>query len=207
MRTILLGAIALCCAALPSAGQIGIFEAASDVGVSPLKGTTRFEPSNGEYRVAGSGANIWATADAFQFVHKKVAGDFTLTADVRFVGPGTHTHRKAALMARQTLDADSAYADTTIHGDGLTALQFRATAGAITQEVRSGLKWPIRLRLERRGDRFTLYAGAPDTELKPAGPATVSMSGPVYVGLAMCSHDVAALDAAIFSNVKLETGK
>ena len=38
-------------------------------------------------------------------------------------------------MIRQSLDPDSAYADAALHGDGLTSLQFRPTAGGETLEV------------------------------------------------------------------------
>ena len=50
---------------------------------------------------------------------KKVSGDVAITADVNFIGTGAVAHRKAALMIRQSLDADSAYADVAVHGDGL----------------------------------------------------------------------------------------
>ena len=83
-------------------------------------------------------------------------------------------HRKAALMVRQSLDPDSAYADVAVHGDGLTSLQYRATAAAITQEVPQAAKWdlnaPVRIRIERRGDRFTMLAGKPGEQLTTTGP-------------------------------------
>jgi TolB protein len=194
-----------CLAVLCAAQDRGIFESSGDVGETPQKGKVEFNRSAGEYRITGGGANMWAETDAFYFVWKKLSGDVTLTADVRFVGAGTVAHRKAALMVRQSLDAGSAYADAAVHGDGLTSLQFRPTAAAITQEARSELKGPQRIRVERRGDRFTLYAGAPGEELKPAGPVTVSLQDPVYVGLAVCSHDANLLETAVFTNVKLET--
>src|SRR5206468_10015425 len=124
-------------------------------------------------------ANIWAAVDAFHYVWKRVSGDITFTADVRFLGTGAVAHRKAALMIRQSLDPGAAYADVAVHGDGLTSLQFRPTAGAITQEIRSTRKAPIRLRIERRGDRFMMSAGDPGQTLDPAGPAGLTLPDPV----------------------------
>src|SRR5216683_3329066 len=49
-------------------------------------------------------------------------------------------------------DPGAAYADVAVHGDGLTSLQFRPTAGDITQEIKSTRKGPVRIRIERRGD-------------------------------------------------------
>jgi regulation of enolase protein 1 (concanavalin A-like superfamily) len=197
-------ALLLCCAAARGAGAQGVFETSGDVGVTPVAGKSAYEAATGEYRISGGGANMWAAADAFHFLYRKLSGDFALTADVRLVGAGKVAHRKAALMVRQSLDADAVYADVALHGDGLTALQYRPTAGALTQEFRSELTAPLRLRIERRGSRFTMFAGAPGEPLKPAGPATVALRDPVYVGLAVCSHDVNLLETAIFSNVKLE---
>ena len=60
-----------------------------------------FDPAKGEYLVAGGGENMWFTNDAFHFVWKKMSGDFTLTANVRFVGTNGNAHRKACLFVRQ----------------------------------------------------------------------------------------------------------
>ena len=73
---------------------------------------------------------MWAAADHFQFVWKKVSGDVMLDASVEFVAtsPASGTpdpHRKACLLIRQSLDSDSVYADAAVHGDGLTSLQWR----------------------------------------------------------------------------------
>ncbi len=197
--------LTLSCMVLFGADEVGVFDSGSDVGVTPQKGKVEFDNGTGEYRVTGGGANIWAGVDAFYFVSKKLSGNVALTADVHFVGTGAVAHRKAALMIRQSLDPDSAYADAALHGDGLTSLQFRPTAAALTQEIKSELKAPVRIRIERRGDQFTMFAGNPGEELKASGPATVALQDPVYVGLAMCSHDANALETAVFSNVKIES--
>ena len=49
---------------------------------------------------------------------------------MRFLGEGVDPHRKAGVIARTSLDADSPYADAAVHGDGLISLQFRRTKGA-----------------------------------------------------------------------------
>ena len=195
--------MAVCC--LAAFAQAGLFESNTDVGETPEKGKVGFNPSTNEYSVTGGGANIWGTVDAFQFVWKKLSGDVAMTADVRFIGAGTVAHRKAALMIRQSLDPGAAYADVAVHGDGLTSLQYRPTAGGQTLEMRSELKGPTRIRIERRGNQFTMLAGNPGEELKPAGPATVALQDPVYVGLAVSSHQADLLETAVFSNVKVET--
>lgn len=195
----------LCFAFLAPAQTIGLFQNHGDVGATPKSGSASFDAATGEYKVTGGGANMWAEKDAFQYVWKQVSGDVTLTADVHFLGSGAVGHRKAALVVRQSLEPGSAYADVALHGDGLTSLQFRPANGAITDEARSALKGPVRIRIERRGNRFTLSAGSPDADLLSTGPVTVALSDPVYVGLGVCSHDANVLETAVFSNVKVET--
>jgi Tol biopolymer transport system component len=191
-------------AGLTAQTPVGQFESHQDIGITPAAGNAEFDSSQREYRVTGGGANMWATQDAFQFVWKRLSGDVRMTADVHFVGTGAVAHRKAALMIRQDLRPDSAYADVALHGDGLTSLQFRSAAGAVTQELRSDLNGPVRIRIERRGNQFTVFAGKPGGELVPSGPQTVYLTDPVYVGLAVCSHDEKILETAVFSNVEIE---
>ena len=191
----------------PAESSLGVFVAHADIGETPQKGSVQYDDAAGEFRVTGGGANMWETTDAFHFVWQRLSGDVTLTADVHFIGAGAVEHRKAALMIRQTLDSDAAYADVALHGDGLTSLQFRRSVHATTEEIRSPVIRPVRVRIERRGNRFTIYAGNPDKELEAIGPATVVLQDPVYVGLAVCSHDANILETAIFSNVKLEHNK
>jgi len=198
--------ISILSATLLLSGQdIGIFEKHADVGETPKAGSLEYDAVAGEYRVTGGGANIWASVDAFQFAWKRVSGDVTITADVRFIGTGAVDHRKAVLMIRQSLNPDSAYADVALHGDGLTSLQFRPKAAAATEELRSTLKMPVRIRIERHGNEFTMYAGKPGEELLATGPATVVLEDPVYVGIGVCSHDANVLETAVFSNVKIES--
>lgn len=177
------------------------FEARTDVGSILKPGTATFSRANSSYRVSGSGANIWLKEDAFQFVYKRVTGDISFSADVAFEGKGVELHRKAALMVRQNLDPDAAYADIAVHGDGLTALQYRPSAGVDTSEFRLQMKAPKRIGIERRGHEFTVWA-SDGIDKAINGPVVVSMSGPMYVGLAVCSHNAEVLETAIFSKLQ-----
>ena len=103
---------------------------------------------------------MWFAKDAFHFAWKKATGDLSLTADVAFLGAGKDPHRKACLMIRQGLDADAAYVDVAVHGDGLTSLQFREAKGAATHEVQANVAAPARVRLEKRGKYALLYLAA-----------------------------------------------
>ncbi|HEU4581728.1 MAG TPA: hypothetical protein VFS67_25910 [Polyangiaceae bacterium] len=181
---------------------LGSFESHTDVGVHPRAGAV--EHAAGSYRVTGGGSNMWGKEDAFHFVWRRWTGDVTLQADVELSASGPEPHRKAVLMIRQDLSPGSAYADACIHGDGLTGLQYRELAGAETHQARASVSGARRLVLERRGNRFTMLAGTPGQTLVPCGPVTVEMSGPLYVGLGVCSHNADLLETAVFSNVVVQ---
>jgi hypothetical protein len=107
------------------------------------------------------------------------------------------------LILRQSLDADSVYADVALHASGLTSLQFRDEKGAVTHEIQSNLSAPKRLRIAKRGDYVYMSlsdAGEPKTA---GGWLRIPLQGSFYVGLGVCSHDKDVVETAVFSNVEL----
>jgi len=184
----------------------GLFEGHGDVGAVLHAGSVEYDADKRSYTIAGSGENMWFATDGFQFAWKKVSGDVTLTADVSFVGKGVNEHRKAVLMVRQSLDADSAYADVALHGNGLTSLQFREEKGAATHEIQANESAPKRQRIEKRGAYFSMSLAGADGDFHLAGGSTrVTLKEPFYVGIGVCSHDKGVVEKAVFSNVELKT--
>ena len=193
--------------AAPAAAPLGIFEDHADVGTVLNTGSVEYDASKRTYTIAGSGENMWFAADAFQFVWKKVSGDVTLTADISFIGSGGEAHRKAVLMIRQSLDADSPYADVARHGDGLTSLQARDEKGANTSEIQSAMKAPARVRIAKRGDYVYIWVAAEGEQLQfSGGSMRIPMHDPFYVGIGVCSHNKDTVEKAVFSNVDMTIG-
>jgi TolB protein len=191
--------------AQPSSAPLGLFEGQSDVGAVTPPGSATYDPAHGAYTVSASGANMWMEKDAFHFVWKKVSGDISLTADISFPVAGGNPHRKAALLIRQSLDADAIYADAALHGAGLTALQYRLKKGANTDDIEFNIDLPQRARIEKRGDMITMFISNHGEPLHPFGAAVkLHFDGPFYVGLGVCAHDPAATEKAVFSNVTIE---
>lgn len=184
-----------------------MFEGSRDVGTVLHRGSVKFDEAQRSYTVSGSGENMWSTQDAFQFAWKKVSkssGDLSMTADVSFVGEGREPHRKACLMIRQSLDADSAYADVALHGDGLTSLQFRESKGAATHEVQANISAPKRLRLVKRGKYVRMYLGDGTGNPEYSGAAQpITFTEPFFVGIGVCAHNKDVVEQAVFSNVDL----
>ena len=184
---------------------VGIFEDHADVGTVLHPGSVDYDPAKHAYTISGSGENMWFASDAFQFAWKKVSGDVTLTADIAFLTKTGNEHKKAVLMLRQSLDADSVYADVALHASGMTSLQFRDEKGAVTREIQSKLSAPVRLRIARRGDYVYMSLGvdqAPKLEVA-GGWLRIPLHGPIYVGLGVCSHDKNVVERAVFTDVEL----
>ena len=183
----------------------GIFEGSTDVGAT-LRGSTVFDRKSGEYRVTGGGADMWGEADAFRLTWTKLSGDATLSADIHFPSGPLVPLEKAVLIFRQSLEPGSPYADVAIHGDGHITLQYRAMADGKTEDTTSTERGTTRLRIERKGDQFTISAGPEDGKMVASTPVTIVLHDPVYLGLGMCAHDAKGLAAVTFSHVTLERG-
>jgi len=197
-----------CLKAQTGAGALGIFEGQSDVGSVVPPGTLAYNSTSGVYTIDAAGANLWSTTDGFHFVWKKVTGDLSLTADIDFpISTGNHDpHRKAVLMLRQSLDADGVYADAAVHGSGMTALQYRRSRGATTQDIELNIALPRRVRLEKRGDTITMFLSIAGEPLHQAGASIkLHLDGPFYAGIGVSSHNKDAVEKASFSNMEMKT--
>jgi TolB protein len=193
-------------AATTTAPSLGIFQDHQDVGTVLHPGSVEYDPAQQTYTISGSGANMWFGEDDFHYLWTKVSGDVSLTADISFAGETGNNHRKAVLMIRQSLDANSAAVDVARHGDGLTSLQYRDATGANTHEVESNVSAPRIVRIEKRGDYFYAFVAGKDGKLQVSGASTkLALTGPFYIGIGVCAHDKDVVEKAVFSNVKLAT--
>ena len=193
-----------CLWAQSAGAPVGVFESHGDVGTVLHPGSVDYDAAKHTYTIAGSGENMWLAADAFQFVWKKVSGDVILTADAGFLTTTGNEHKKAVVMLRQSLDADSVYADVALHASGLTSFQFRDEKGALTREVQSNLSAPRRLRIAKRGEYVYMSLAATGGDPQIAGGwLRIPLHGDFYVGIGVCSHDKDVVEKAVFSNVEL----
>ncbi len=171
---------------------LGIFEERGDVGTVLHPGAAQFDAGKQSYTITGSGENMWAAADAFQFVWKKTSGDVTLTADIAFANKTGDPHKKAVLMVRQTLDTDSPYVDVAVHNVGLTSLQARESKGVATHEIESAMSGPRSVSIQKRGDTFYMFvvakAGDP---LQMAGVVVPRFPSQARfaLGWSVCAHN------------------
>ena len=186
-------------------GNLGIFTNSGDVGSPAKKGSAEFNAASGQYKITGSGANIWAKEDQFQYVWREMSGNFTVITTMEFLGKG-EDHRKAGIMLRQSLDTDSAYGDIVIHGNGMPGLQWRSNKGENTNTFDLPFDSPgkYQLQLVRSGVGLTVSIAKNGAELKQVVRTEVTFHGPILVGLAVCAHNADNMETVVFSDVSVD---
>jgi TolB protein len=200
----LLGSL-LALTALAQNGKIGVFTDSEDIGAPPLKGAAEFDAATGQYRITGTGADIWAKADQFHYVWREMSGDFSVSATAKFLTEGIG-HRKAVIMLRKTHDTDSPFVQLAIHGDGTPAVQFRNSKGDTTNTVDFPVEGPgvWKLKLVRKGTAVTVWIAKDDGPMRELGHTMNTLGSPILVGLGVSSHSQDALNTVLFSDVKVE---
>lgn len=182
---------------------IGIFDAHGDIGAEVKPGSATYIAQTHQYIVSGSGYNIWNDHDEFHFVWKKLKGDFIAYARGEFVGAGVEAHRKMGWMARKSLEGDAPHINAVVHGDGLTSLQFRKTAGAATEEIRSTLTHANIIQLERKGNVYTMRVAKYGEPFVTTQMGTLDLGEEVYLGLFVGSHNADVMETGVFSDVRI----
>ncbi|HLA57302.1 MAG TPA: hypothetical protein VK622_01005 [Puia sp.] len=190
-------------AATGQQNTVGIFEGHTDIGTNVKPGSATYIPGTGQYVISGAGYNVWADHDEFQFVWKKMKGDFIISTRAEFLGGWVNYHRKVGVMIRKTLEGNSPHVNTVEHGDGLTSLQFRRTAGAQTEEIKAKLTKANVIELERHGNQYIMRAAIYGEPFVADTVSNIDLGDEVYVGLFVGSHNSDVVETGVFSNVRL----
>lgn len=183
--------------------SLGIFEKKADVGPVLHKGSTYYDAASQTYVLSGSGANIWFAKDEFHFAWKKLSGDFILQCRGKLLGQGVDPHRKFGWMTRSSLDTSAAMVCAAVHGDGLATIQFRKQAGGSVEEVKSPVKMPDVLQLERRGRSFFLSVARFGDPFWTVEVPDFDFPAEMLAGLFVCSHNKDVVEKAEFDNVRI----
>ncbi len=174
----------------------------ADIGAPGLAGSATF---NGvTFTVKGGGADIWSTADHFNFASQSVTGDLTITARVASQ-QNTSVWAKAGVMIRQTTAANSAYVFVMITPSNGVNMQYRPTTGGTSVQLAQqlGHAAPYWVRLVRSGNTFTGFSSADGVTWTTVGTISMTMTGSTNTGLAVTAHNNTALCTATFDNVSI----
>ncbi len=173
-----------------------------DVGAVPLMGAASVS-ADGEWMVAGSGADIAGTADEFHFAAHDFNGNGSLTARVTSV-QATDLYAKAGVMFRESNAADAPYA-FAFAGPGTIGFEYRSAVGTITaSSAYVGGTAPVSLRLIRENSTFQAAYSIDGLLWTALGlPVNLTISSKVRAGLAVTSHDVTKVCMATFNSLRL----
>lgn len=205
-------AFAICLVGSPAFAQIGIFTGNEDIGDVAAAGSASL--TNNEYVIKGSGADIWNNQDEFHFVYKEMSGSFSIKGNVYVeTGGGDATWTKAGFMVRDNLTAGSPHAFAMVRSggqdfgpqwrseqDGASGDSGTYIAGQAGNYVQEG-----DIELERMGSTFNFYYIDFATEQRTLMYTLVNpgIQDPVYVGLAITSHNDGQLSTAYVSELDI----
>jgi hypothetical protein len=177
----------------------------------PAVTSTAVTETGGKMTLTGDGADIWNASDDFTFAYKNLSGDATIVAKVTSVGTGTNSWAKGGVMIRNSLDGGSVDAYMVMTGNTAASnagngasFQYRNPTSPNGGNVDSTavVAPPYWVKLERVGDTFTGYLSADGSSWAMLGTQDVVMSGPVYIGICITSHQPGEQRTFQFEGIK-----
>ena len=207
-------ALVFCLVRLTALAQnqpVGIFDNHMDIGHPKKGGSAVYDGVTHTYTIKGSGYNIWFNRDEFQYLFKKLKGDFIVTANFEFLGATGNNHRKVGWMIRESTGEGAVQASAVEHGDGLTVLQWRSVKDENMKDPEGEIFYPDKtfevVQLQRIGKRLIMRVGHVGEPLKTVGAHTMTnMPDDALVGLFICSHDPEITEQARVWNVRVIHG-
>ncbi|MBN2181923.1 MAG: hypothetical protein JW715_08400 [Sedimentisphaerales bacterium] len=171
------------------------------------------EPA-GTYTMAAAGTDIWDTADEFHFAYKELAENQNLIiiAKVESIdSDNSNKDTKAGIMIRDSLDPGARNTTLLLTPDPEKGLRFqnRSTDGGVTtredEDMDPNAMPPYWLKIERaKAGIVRAYRSPNGSDWEQFSIRVVQMQSPIYVGLAVTSHDTTKACEAKFSNVSFD---
>jgi len=155
------------------------------------------------YTMSAEGADIWGASDQFHFAWQELSGSGSIVAKVLSV-QDTDPWAKAGVMIRDTLAADAVHAMVAVTpGNGVWFGRRTAAGNASDSDSQAGLTAPYWVKLERTiGGLVRAYYSADGISWTQLGSSIpINMNTPMYIGLAVTSHNSGVACEAKFSNV------
>jgi M6 family metalloprotease-like protein len=173
----------------------------SDIGAVGFAGSA--SQNGGVYNVSGSGADIYGTADGFQFVSQTLVGDGEIRARVTSQ-TNTGASAKAGVMIRDGSAAGAVNAMIEVTPSNGFTYQSRTVEDASASAIYGPALNPAPnnwVRLTRSGSLVTAYVSADGTNWSKVATQTLNMANSVSIGLAVTSGNNSVSGTATFDNV------
>ncbi len=182
---------------------VGLPSDGSGQDIGPVGRAGSSSATLGTWTIRASGADIWDTTDGFHFRYAELRGDGFV--QVRLLGQAdTDPWAKAGVMIRDNLAAGATHALLAgTPANGLVLQNRPATASTSQHQTLGAYDSGVWLRLVRSGPTITAFRSDDGVTWTLAGQAvSPAMSDPVYVGLAVTSHNNGVLGTATFDNLQ-----
>ena len=166
------------------------------------------ESADGSISMNAIGADIWNNADECRYVYKQLTGDGSMTVRVDYLDATPSTWAKGGVMVRQSTEAGAINAFVAMtggDGGGATFQQrLEADGSSVSQHTYEGNPFapPYWVKLERAGSAVSAFISPDGQTWQQAGDtATVALTDPVLIGLALTSHNASVATSAAFSQL------
>ncbi len=175
----------------------------ANIGPVALAGSSRYDGPSATWTLTGAGKDIWNQRDEFQFTSRSFSGDGTLIARVMSLS-NTDPWAKAGVMFRASADPASAFVDLVSTSQSGVSLQWRSVAGGQCNHITLGnISGPVWLKLMRNANQFSAWYSLDGTLWQSVGQTNVALATDLSAGLALTSHNAAALATAVFQQVTI----
>lgn len=174
----------------------------ADIGSPALAGSASY--ANGSWTITGGGADIWNTADQFNFASESVSGDGSMVARVLAI-QSSDPWSKAGVMFRNDSTAGAAnVAVVATIGNGVS-FQWRSTAnGGCNFQNITGLTAPVWVKLTRSGTNFSAFYSSNGNSWTQVGTTQgILLNSGLLAGLAVTAHNNGAINTSTFTNVSV----
>jgi hypothetical protein len=173
--------------------------------------------ADGSITVKGSGWDIWDRQDGFYFLAQPVEGDAVITVRVLGSPSQTDSWAKAGVMIRESLAPDARHAMLVVTPRSGIAFQRRMVTGGTSDNDNTGTpRYPLYLRLVRRGDWITPYLSTDGIFFEAAGKVLQfeadhqaihfdRLNNELWIGLAVTAHRDRALCTTHFDQLSIQT--
>lgn len=186
-----------------SAGNLPAPFGNADIGSVGLAGSAAYDDDTGAITVQASGADIWGRDDSFHYVYRPWTGDGEIVARVSAFA-AAHSSAKAGVMVRESLTKSSKQALMAVTPTSGLVFQRRVGTGGDSVNTNGAkVAAPYWVKLVREDRMISGYSSADGIAWKLVGQQELSMSGTVYVGLAVSSRNNSQLATATFDQVNV----
>ena len=179
-------------------------------------GSVTVDEAAGTTTIIGRGADIWGTADEFQYAYTTLTMNGSMTVKVDSLAH-SDDWSKAGIMIRETLEPGASFAGIFVTGVNGVRFQARMSADqdataddAVATDEAKALTAPVWIKIERTFPMINAYYSTDGVTFIPMGwnPQVIPWTpAPIHIGLAVTSHSGAETYAeAVFSEISSDGG-